>query len=442
MEAIVDAIGGARRPVLVHAALIRAPARASELIFGRTLLERLLLVCERAGVRRFYIEAPESDRAIVMRESLGSFRAHPEVRLVGSLAEALDDEPAESLGVAFEGNLVLSPSHLRDLVARQSTRPGEIAVLRSADDGRAGLIVAGPVGRLVNGDHADAVPIPTIGGLPFALGRGPRDVREAELRLARDLRRESAPRDAPMARWLDRRLSWRISYSLAHTSITPNQVTLVSTALGLLGAVLLAFRGHEPRLVGASALLVSTTLDGVDGELARLKLAESRLGALLDTLTDNLVHVVLFAAIMIGCYRANGDQAYLVLFAVLLGGFALCAVAGWRARRNRDQQWLARLERLTGRDFAYLLFVLALVDRLYVFAWGAAFGSYVFAIVLWWATPAEPRGEVSSDDRAGDCQNRGLLVELGTLWRAAMGRGEPGQVPAGPGVRGARREAG
>jgi len=426
--------------VLVHAALIRAPARAGELIFGRTLLERLLLVCERAGVRRFYIQASGSDGAAAVRESLGSFRDHPEVRLVGSLAETLDDEPAEALGVAFEGSLVLSPSQLHGVIAHQSTRPGDVAVLESADDGHAGLVAAGPLGRLVKQDHADAARIPTTGRLPFALGRDPGDVREAELRLARDLRRESAPRDAPLARWLDRRLSWRISYRLAHTSITPNHVTLVSTALGLLGAVLLAFRGYGPRLVGASTLLVSTTLDGVDGELARLKLAESRRGALLDTLTDNLVHVTLFAALMIGCYRVDGNQTYLALFAVLLGGFGLCAVAGWRARRNRDQQWLARLERLTSRDFTYLLFALALADRLYVFAWGAAFGSYVFAIALWWATPAEPGDRVSPDDRAGtagDCENRGLLVELGALWRVAAGRGgRRGRVPAGPGVRG------
>ncbi|HXJ84105.1 MAG TPA: CDP-alcohol phosphatidyltransferase family protein [Candidatus Methylomirabilis sp.] len=405
---------------MVHVALIHALDRAGDMIFGRPLLERLLLVCGRAGVTRFFIEAPH-DRPGEIRAALGSFRDSPDVDLVDSLARALAHLPAETLCVELRGSLVVSPWRLRRMIAAQAARPGELAVVQSAGDAHEARVAVGPLGRLLEGGHVEALEREAPGLLPFAVRRA-EDVQDAELRLARELRLESAERDAPMARWLDRRVSWRISYRMAHTSITPNQVTLASTALGLLSAVLLAAPGYWPRVLGASLFLMSTTLDGVDGELARLKLAESREGARLDTLTDNLVHVALFAGIMTGCYRAGGGWSYLVLLVILFGGFGLCAVAGWRARRQRhDSQWIARLERLTGRDFAYLLVLLALVDRLSFFAWGAAFGSYAFAAALWWATPGHPPGDSAIVHQAGT-ENRGLLVELGELWRTAVGR--------------------
>jgi phosphatidylglycerophosphate synthase len=431
------------RTVLVHTALIHGLIRPNDVIFGRPLLERLLLVCQRAGVTRFFIETPEG-AGVDLRESLGSFRDDPDVRLVRSLSQALAEEPTDEPCVALQGDLVLSSAQLTGLIARQAARRAEVAVLQSTDDARGGIIASGPLARLVEGDLRGAIQIEPTGQLPFALGRRRGDARAAELRLARTLRHESAERDAPLARWLDRRVSWRISYRLAQTSTTANQVTLVSTALGLLSAALLAFPTYWPRLAGAFIFLVSTTLDGVDGELARLKLTESRLGARLDTLTDNLVHIALFAAVVIGCYRAGGNGFYLTLFVVLLGGFGLCAVAGRRARRYRDdRQWIARLERLTGRDFAYLLMALALLDRICFFAWGAAFGSYVFALVLWRVTAARMTGCVPAEEAPEDprgYENRGLLVELTELWRSAAGssRASPGGGKQRPPVAGTK----
>jgi len=406
-------------------ALIDAPSLAGTVIFGRPLLERLMLVCARAGVQRFFVEAPEADHGR-LRASLGSFQDDPALSLVASRAQAVAELPAEACCIALEGNLVLSASIMRELIEGHAARPDEVVVLESADEARGGTVAIGPLSRLLNAGYARAVRIAPAGRLPFALTGNSEDLRDAELSLAGDLRRESAAKDSPLARWLDRRLSWRISYWLGHTSVTPNQVTIASTALGLVSAWLFASPGYWPRLLGALLFLISTTLDGVDGELARLKLAESRLGAKLDTLTDNLVHVALFAAIMTGCYRASGSRSYLALLGILLGGFTLCAVAGWWARRvKHDRQWIAKLERLTGRDFAYLLVVLAAVDRIQYFAWGAAFGTYGFALALWWMTMRQRRASRIDPGAAGrqteqssGVENRGLLVELGGLWRA------------------------
>jgi phosphatidylglycerophosphate synthase len=408
----------------VEAALIRAPTRARDAIFGRSLLERLVRVCRRAGVSRLFIEAPPGRHA-ELRASLGGLRDSPEVSFVGDLTDVLRHMPAEAPCVAFRGNLVLGPSQLRAVIAGRAARPGEVVVLESANGAHGGSVAVGPLVRLVDHGDTDAARIGAAGQLPFALDGRPEDVREAERRLARALRHESVETDSLMARWLDRRLSWRISYRLAHTAVTPNQVTVFSTAVGLVSAWLFAAPGYATRLLGALLFLASTTLDGVDGELARLTMTESRFGARLDTLTDNLVHVALFAGILTGCYRASGSGAYFWLLPILFGGFGLCALAGWHARRiSGDPEWMARLERVTGRDFAYLLLVLALFDRLHYFAWGTAFGTYVFAFVLWRLTARRlashaNAGPVSTEDAdESGCENRGLLFELAEVWRA------------------------
>jgi phosphatidylglycerophosphate synthase len=85
------------------------------------------------------------------------------------------------------------------------------------------------------------------------------------------MRRETDATDGPMARLIDRKISWRISYLLASTRITPNVVTEMNTALGLLAAAMVASPGYWWRMMGTLLFLGSTVLDGVDGELAHLK---------------------------------------------------------------------------------------------------------------------------------------------------------------------------
>jgi phosphatidylglycerophosphate synthase len=382
---------------VIDTALIAAPDRADNAVFGRPLLERLMINCERAGIKRFVVAAPRGRYPDVAR-AMGRFKNCDTVAMVESFSEILNDHGAQNLGidpasacVSFSGNLVFAKSHLARILNAHAANPQTVLRAVSTDRDQGGEIATGPLSEIIlRGGISNSVMGPAASLLPFALNGRPEDREEAELRLAKSVREESAHKDAPMARWVDRRISWRISYWLAvHTSVTPNMVTVANTIFGLACAWMFAVPNYWMRLFAAIFFLFSITIDGVDGELARLKMVESDFGGALDIATDNIVHAAVFVGLLVGCYRVEHSRAYLYLIPILLGGFSMCAYATWRAFKIKGEQaaaWLDKVDRWSGRDFAYLLVVLALINRLEYFAWGAAFGSYVFAVALIWIT--------------------------------------------------------
>ena len=68
-------------------------------------------------------------------------------------------------------------------------------------------------------------------------------------------------------------------------AMIPNAVTTLALCMGLTG-VSLAIRGEWEKALGA--IVLAGVLDGVDGRIARLLRAESRFGAELDSLSDNI----------------------------------------------------------------------------------------------------------------------------------------------------------
>lgn len=399
---------------MIETALIAAPDRADNVVFGRPLLERLMINCERAGIKRFVVAAPRALYPQVAR-AMGRFGGSDAVAMVESFGELLDHSHAQALGidpsapcVSFSGNLVFARSHLaRILDAHAACDPRSVHRTVSADPEHGGEITTGPLGEILKRGGSVRPDTQAPGPLlPFALNGRPEDLKEGELRLAKAVREETAHKDAPMARWVDRRVSWRISYWLAkHTRFAPNVVTIANTAFGLACAWMFSVPNYWMRLFAAFFFLISITVDGVDGELARLKMVESDFGGTLDMITDNVVHIAMFIGLLAGCYRVSHNDAYLYLIPITLGGFATCAYATWRAfsvRTERTARWLNQLDRWSGRDFAYLLMALAVANRLQWFAWGIAFGTYVFAVVLIWITGRTASS--MSTKRSGDAE--------------------------------------
>lgn len=102
---------------------------------------------------------------------------------------------------------------------------------------------------------------------------------------------------------IQRAFSIYVTWLLLQTPISANQVSFLTIALGLICAA--QFAVGDPRLGLASALLLNfwSTLDYVDGEIARYRKSAGLTGAYVDRLNHVTVEPILFAAISFGLYR-------------------------------------------------------------------------------------------------------------------------------------------
>ena len=190
-----------------------------------------------------------------------------------------------------------------------------------------------------------------------------------------------------MSRHVERRLSLALTRRLVATGITPNGMTLLSVAIGLLGAP--CFLSSDPlvQLGGALLFLTHSILDGCDGELARLKFLESRSGALLDFWGDNAVHVAVFLCMAIGWSRSLGASWPLFVGAVAIASALAAAVtlAGrglGEAARDADPSRITRLtDALAHRDFIYLIVLLSAAGKAWWFLVLVAAGTPVFLLL-------------------------------------------------------------
>ena len=125
----------------------------------------------------------------------------------------------------------------------------------------------------------------------------------------------------PVNRFYRHRLAKRIAHALKGTSITPNQITLAHTMVGV-GAASLIYGKHY--LLAVVLFEIRTILDCMDGILARLKGQSTAFGRTLDTIGDGIT----FNALMIaGALRMILDfptyRPSLILIAVFF--FAMTA---------------------------------------------------------------------------------------------------------------------
>lgn len=343
---------------------------AAARVGGVSLLTRILVSAQRAGVRTLIICA--GDAAPWLQALVGE-------RLSESRIEWVDTEPA-AVSKAVDGNgvppcffirasTVLNSPLLTEL--RAAYRPGAPFLVPAGQGSDAPVALGSPA--VPTGRLQPPVQIP-LSGAAVCLDLANTTREGAAAALYRAL---GKPTDSWLIR-RSRRLLFPIMRALVDTRVTPNQLTLAGFFIGL-GAIACLWRGdYAWTVVGGMLFVFAYLTDLLDGMLARLRLQESRWGGVMDYVLDNLVHMGIFAAIVRAVYLRRPEPSVFIAGAVLVGGAAIAAgIAG--AHMIRPRRPVNRLlAQVMHRDFALIVLLAALVDRLEWFLWAAVIGINLF----------------------------------------------------------------
>ena len=309
-------------------------APRSTRVAGLSMLKRTLVMLQWAGVQETFVvvgpwDGDASRRSIEADRDLDAGRMR--------IRWAVDAEAENRGGLALAP--VARSIRGRALVLRADTiydrRLVSDLMDERVDDGEATVLMDGD--RVVGLSACDHAAISAFNGhtLDVALdafdreGRlQRRDVRnvdesafhvrvtdDASAKRAEDLLWDSCrkPNDGIVARNLNRPISLFISRRIAHLPIAPNHISIITFLLGIATAWSVAQGGYWWFLLGAALFKLNSVLDGVDGELARVKYKMSVVGEWLDTLSDDVSNMLFFVALSIGAFRATGVEMWLTL---------------------------------------------------------------------------------------------------------------------------------
>jgi hypothetical protein len=117
--------------------------------------------------------------------------------------------------------------------------------------------------------------------------------------------------------YLLRPIAGLIVWALYHTPVTANQVTIASTIAGLVATFFYLKGTSEAFIVAGLLITLKDLLDSADGQLARAKQQNGRVGRFLDSIGDFVVDAAVFSAIGWILYQSDGNWWMLLL--ALLG---------------------------------------------------------------------------------------------------------------------------
>jgi phosphatidylglycerophosphate synthase len=340
------------REAVVHA----GPGDAERTVAGVPLLLRTILTLQRSGIEECILVGSEVPR-------------DPRVRCRVSVSAPPGPPPGSARRLVVGAGSVIDETLVRHLQAE--TRP---------DEGLA-FETNGARLQLIPGGVASTAACGPTGGTLLPADAPPERIERALLRALEN------PRDGYVDRLLYRRLSRPVTRLLLRTRVTPNQITIAGTLLGIAGGASLALPTWLGIAVGVLCLIASGVLDCCDGELARLRFSESNIGHALDVTGDTLVHAALVAGLSTRFVELATTPTWPTLLLLSIGIAGAFAAISWAESVEDERRRVPSFENrlldgllspLSTRDWYVFPLALAALGWLEVFPLAAAIGANVF----------------------------------------------------------------
>jgi phosphatidylglycerophosphate synthase len=137
--------------------------------------------------------------------------------------------------------------------------------------------------------------------------------------------------DGIVSRYLNRPLSRRAARALRGTPVTPNAVTASTLVLAILAAAAIVAGWN---IAGGVLIQVVSVIDGIDGELARLREKATRFGGVFDAVTDRYADALILAGMTVFAVRFESHSHAEFVGMLALGASLIVSYS--RARIEAD----------------------------------------------------------------------------------------------------------
>jgi len=126
--------------------------------------------------------------------------------------------------------------------------------------------------------------------------------------------------DGSISKYINRPISQWMTSKIIDYPLTPNQISIAVFFISVFSGLIISIEGYFFLLLGALLAQLSSILDGCDGEIARLKLLESKFGGWFDRVLDRYSDLFILTGLTFHTYFIHKTLTVFFIGFIVVGG--------------------------------------------------------------------------------------------------------------------------